>query len=89
MDGDRSTSWTSASGYPAWIIVDLNKPKPIREIKVALGASRPYQYKVEGSNSLDGPYTIIVDQTRALPECDRARSGKWLLRLGSNQRPSD
>ncbi|WP_158279835.1 discoidin domain-containing protein [Coraliomargarita sinensis] len=64
LDGDYSTSWTVTSGYPAWVIVDLNTPSPIDVIKVTLGSNRAYQYKVETSNMVDAGYETIVDQTK-------------------------
>ncbi len=61
LDNDTNL-WTSLTGFPQYIEVDLGTDKNISASRVSSYANRVYKYKIEARES-NGTYTTVVDKT--------------------------
>ncbi len=62
FDDDVNTRW-SINGFPQSIIVDLGGFIEITQTEATCFEDRAYQFIIEGSLNIDGPYTAIVDRS--------------------------
>lgn len=62
IDEDENNRW-SAEGYPQFVVIDLGVAYSIGQLSLVPHQGRDYQFLLEGSNELDGPYATMVDAT--------------------------
>ena len=62
VDDNTSTRW-SVQVFPQSAVVDLGRDIIISRTEVTCYENRAYQFIIEGSANLDGPYEMIVDRS--------------------------
>ena len=62
IDGDTTTKWT-ASGFPQNVVIDFGSTQPISGTRLWTDQNRPYQYRIETSDSPTSGFSLLVDRT--------------------------
>jgi beta-glucanase (GH16 family) len=66
VDGIDSSRWASAWSDPQWLRVDLGDVYPVNQVKIYWEYASAREYKVQVSDSPDGPWTDCVHITNNL-----------------------
>jgi len=62
VDDDTSTRW-SVQEFPQSAVIDLGPGVTVTRTELTCHQNRAYQFIIEGSDNLDGPYSTIVDRS--------------------------
>ena len=63
VDDDPDTRW-SVEVFPQSAIVDLHGNVTITQTELTCFQDRAYQFVIEGAETIDGPYTMLVDRSK-------------------------
>lgn len=66
VDNAARSYWCASSGaFPQWLSVDLGKAYSLSAIQTGFYASETWKYKIEGSPSGSGDWSMLADRTGA------------------------